>query len=461
MFGGCLVLGVFSKENAILLCLYALLLEWTLFSNYTQNKLFRAWKILFLISPLTLLIIVLIPKVLPYLNVPYPYRTFSATERLFTEFRVVSDYIFSIIIPRPQSFGLFHYNYEISRSIITPLSTIYSALFLGMSTILGIYLRKAYPLIAFGILFFFASHILESTVVNLELVFDHRNYLGLFGLIFAASLTIRIVLRNLIDKEYSIGIYALIIGIISWLALTTTITYKEVQLWKNPMRQLATWASEKPLDNRAQGYYAMLLTKHGRFDEAEDLYRTNFDDLKDDISIPLLWIELKCHTQDVSPPTIDTILSRIPDSLYHHAALTTLDAIAIKMGRNECHDLAPADLVKILENLLASKNYQYSMTKKKLLIVLSKFHVLNSNIAAAVNALEKALIIHESPDVYTALSTGYFLSNKIKSLEENQMKLHAYCQNHPISCFPFHDEINNYDTIVDALRNPVKYNNMP
>ena len=43
-------------------------------------------------------------------------------------------------------------------------------------------LRRKLPLFAFGILFFFASHVVESSVLGLELMFEHRNYTGTFGM---------------------------------------------------------------------------------------------------------------------------------------------------------------------------------------------------------------------------------------------------------------------------------------
>jgi protein O-mannosyl-transferase len=42
-------------------------------------------------------------------------------------------------------------------------------------------------LAAFGILFFFAGHRLESTLIPLEPAFENRNYLPSLGLILAAA----------------------------------------------------------------------------------------------------------------------------------------------------------------------------------------------------------------------------------------------------------------------------------
>jgi len=52
---------------------------------------------------------------------------------------------------------------------------------------LGLGLLRRRPLAAFGILFFFAGHRLESTLIPLELAFEHRNDLPSLGLILAAA----------------------------------------------------------------------------------------------------------------------------------------------------------------------------------------------------------------------------------------------------------------------------------
>jgi tetratricopeptide (TPR) repeat protein len=54
--------------------------------------------------------------------------------------------------------------------------------------LLGAFLSlKKQPLVGFGILWFFAGHMLESTLLPLEIAHEHRNYLADYGIILAAS----------------------------------------------------------------------------------------------------------------------------------------------------------------------------------------------------------------------------------------------------------------------------------
>ena len=57
---------------------------------------------------------------------------------------------------------------------LPPLAPVFGtkALFLALAK------RRQLPLFSFSVLFFYASHLLESTVINLELYFEHRNYIA-------------------------------------------------------------------------------------------------------------------------------------------------------------------------------------------------------------------------------------------------------------------------------------------
>jgi len=195
-----LLLGLFSKENAILLPVYILVIELTIFSNrpiwenLARNrnlKLFlRPWFILVLI---TLGLIASIFIVLP----GYQGRLFTLPERLMTESRVVSIYIFLILVPRISGFAVHHDDLAISHGLLTPASTILSILFLLALAVTGWKLRKKQPYIAFGILFFLSGHLLESTIVPLEMMHEHRNYLPSFGIIFSVVSAVNLLANKM------------------------------------------------------------------------------------------------------------------------------------------------------------------------------------------------------------------------------------------------------------------------
>jgi tetratricopeptide (TPR) repeat protein len=182
------ILGLASKENAALFPFYILSLELTLYgdrpiwANLQRIRILRN-----LVQPwFVLAVAAILLGVSVYIFLPeYSGRTFAMGERLLTESRVVATYIYLILLPRLSGFGIHHDDIVLSHGLLTPPTTLWSIVFLVTLIILAWKIRRRLPLISFGILFFFAGQILESTVAPLEIMHEHRNYLPSYGLLLA------------------------------------------------------------------------------------------------------------------------------------------------------------------------------------------------------------------------------------------------------------------------------------
>ena len=183
-------LAVLSKESGALLPLYMLVLELTLFRfRNNQERLDVP-----VISFFTLMIALPAALVLVYLMLNpgfisggYAYRHFNLEERLLTEGRVLVFYLKSILIPSISELGLYHDDIAISRGLLDPPATLYSLLALSGMLLGALLLLGKQPLISLGILWFFTGHLMESSIIGLELVHEHRNYLADYGIILAVT----------------------------------------------------------------------------------------------------------------------------------------------------------------------------------------------------------------------------------------------------------------------------------
>ncbi len=187
VFGG---LAVFSKENGALLPLYMLVAEITLFRfRGSKGQADKTVIIFFLTTvaiPAALLLLYLAMHPGAILG-GYSGRNFTLTERLLTESRVLVFYLKMIIMPSITELGLYHDDITISRGLLDPPTTLYSLITLSGLLFGALLLLKKRPLISLGILWFFAGHVLESTVYPLEIAHEHRNYLADYGILLAAS----------------------------------------------------------------------------------------------------------------------------------------------------------------------------------------------------------------------------------------------------------------------------------
>ena len=175
------MLGFLGKENAALLPLLLLVSELTVLrrvSASNQRVLIRAVWILFIAFPLlaSVAYFALHPG---YFN--YDGRVFTFEERALTQARVLWLYLQWIFVPDISAYGLFHDDIRLSNSLTDPPSTLVSLIALIVALVAAILLRRKAPIFAFAVLFYLASHALESSIFPLEPIFEHRNYLASIG----------------------------------------------------------------------------------------------------------------------------------------------------------------------------------------------------------------------------------------------------------------------------------------
>ncbi len=255
------LLAVLSKENGALLPLLVITLEITVLKVYDQTKGqsgsrgFRLWRLLLLGLPTLLLIGYLAMQFRLLLEGNPGIRNFTPTERFLTQGRILWDYLFHIVLPRPYTGGLFNDDIMVSTNLFQPWHTIiaWSAWLTVM--VWALVNRTKRPTIALAILFFLAGHLLESSFIQLELYFEHRNYLpaALFGFPFALWW---------VTHPFKGRIrYLAPVGLLLALALLTGM---RADLWGKPFQQALSWAQLNHKSPRAQVYLAEQWSKTGR-----------------------------------------------------------------------------------------------------------------------------------------------------------------------------------------------------
>src|SRR5690554_1548917 len=122
-------LGVLSKESAVMLPVYAILIEWLFFGFGPRKSAERAAVLrlftVLLVIPTLLGLAWLLPSV--FSNPEFSNRPFNLYERLWTEARVMWHYIVWIVAPNPGALSLYHDAFPISRGLFTPWTTLTSA----------------------------------------------------------------------------------------------------------------------------------------------------------------------------------------------------------------------------------------------------------------------------------------------------------------------------------------------
>ncbi|MGZ3569520.1 MAG: tetratricopeptide repeat protein, partial [Thermodesulfobacteriota bacterium] len=184
------LLGVFSKENVAILPLFLALYEFYFFQTFDLSQ--KGKKILIgLVVGLVILgafgLILWGERYLHVIREGYQYRTFTMSERVLTQFRIVLYYLTLLIYPHPSRLNL-DYDFPISRTIFDPLTTFVSILIVAGLIGYSIWTAKKRPVLSFCILWYFGNLVIESSILPLEMVYEHRLYLPVVGPIVLFSL---------------------------------------------------------------------------------------------------------------------------------------------------------------------------------------------------------------------------------------------------------------------------------
>jgi tetratricopeptide (TPR) repeat protein len=235
LYSGCILAGLLSvgsKEITATLPFFIFLFEWYFFQDLS-----RAW-IKKRLLPITGVLILLTFLVLVFLG-SHPlekilsgYQTFdfTLTQRVLTEFRVVIYYISLLVFPYPSRLNL-DYDFPLSHSLIDPVTTLLS--FVAMVGLIGlaVYLTKKKPLFSFCILWFLGNLVIESSVIALDIIFEHRTYLPSMLVVL---MFVMLVYRLKGPKWLGIGILCAITLIFSfWTYERNQIWQDEVTLWRD------------------------------------------------------------------------------------------------------------------------------------------------------------------------------------------------------------------------------------
>ena len=343
--GACTVLAVFSKENGALLPLLLLVFELTVVAAARERvgTLHRGWAALFLYLPCALLVayfarIALVDDLFRQ----QPMRGFSQFERLLTESRIVADYLRHLFLPSLVTAGIFQDGIEKSTSLLQPITTLISALF-HLALIGGsILLRRRFPVAAFAILFFYCGHLVESTYFNLELYFEHRNYLPALCLFLPPALLV----ANHVPPRAAIAIAVLAVATLGGLTRFSS------AVWASYPSLVATAAAVAPESSRAQQQHAVLLYNAGNVGGALSVTAKALErhPASQDLNVWLL--RLLCREGQLSPDQFAQATTAIGTPPYDLRTLSFHEALFGDVAEGLCPEIGATELEALVDAFL-------------------------------------------------------------------------------------------------------------
>ncbi len=333
------VLAMLSKENGVLYIFLVALFNVYILQGWLgfqpMSRTANWWIIRVPVILLVLAIVLQVPGAID----KYDYREFDLTERLLTQFRALTVYLYHLLIPDYFTEGVYTDGFKTSTRPWQPLSTMFSMLFVIGLLLGGWLLRKPYPWLAFVVFFFFAAHILESSIFPLEMYFEHRNYVPALFMFVPVCL----LLSHLVRQTRLYFLVPLVL-----VALFAMQTQMRVHFWSNNTFLNQQTLSKFPESVRVHTLYAMQYDQSGLPGDALKIIE-DASLIHDDLELKINAIMLRCNMKIMDEQRLDEFNQALQNQRFTKDDMLPFDGLIRVMVNGDCDDQWGGD--RMLETL--------------------------------------------------------------------------------------------------------------
>jgi hypothetical protein len=373
------LLATLTKENGALLPVFALVLEATILRHPQSLSLLRwnIWRGLFLGAPALLILAFLLLQV-PYNEDIVARREFTAFERLFSEARILWEYLFNAFFSWSGQLGPFH-EFRPVRNLLTDPLTVASTCAWLVIVAAALRMRRRYAIMAFAALWFLAGHMIESTTIPLELYFEHRNYVPIIGPVFALCYGI-LSLRGRFNRIARAGLVAYIV-------VNAGVLYGVTSLWGNPLLAAAYWYERDPGSVRAATTLATRQLSEMGPETAVDTLRAFASQNPEHayIRIPELNLACSLRPEDSHTALLDYLRSQLPSIAFSYTTGEMLDQLLTTAVAKDCESVSPATVEDLAAAVMENPRYRANVNYNRF------HHILLARIAKVSGDNDKTL----------------------------------------------------------------------
>ena len=257
------ILGLLTKEIAYTIVAALLLYEIYFFNSMLKHKNKKWMYLILLIFLVSIVFFSFTVKYDKFFKViePTEGNNYSITTYtyLLTEFRVLITYIRLLFVPISQTFD---YDYPLSKGFFE-IKTMGSFLIITSIIALAIWLRKKNKWISFGIIWFFITISVQSSIIaRPNVIFEHRVYLSMVGYLFVI-----IGIFLYLDKFKEIRTVLLAIAIVL-ISVFGVYTYQRNKIWANTYTFWADAVKKSPNKPRPLNNFGSVLIEYGDYENA-------------------------------------------------------------------------------------------------------------------------------------------------------------------------------------------------
>jgi len=381
------ILGVFTKENAALIPVYIYMLDVLLSRvapDVKRSDIVRNYAKYACIATVFLIAVLFCRTVLSSNSWPVT-REFSAWERLITESRVLCFYIKQIVIPRVSDFSPFHDGFVKSVDLFDSFNTwLYCLVILAVLSVAFVS-RKKFPLFSFAVLWFFVGHSIESSVLPLELMYEHRNYVPLFGGVLSLSVGLCFV-----SKLYARGVYILI-GV--YVLVLSSVLVQVAQVFGDPFTSAELWVEWNPKSERAVQFLALQRGHSGDIGGMGIAVVDGWQRIPDNSGLALAAVQASCQILEEAQQKMlfSEVIASLPNAKYSNAGFESLKSMSILVAQGKCSWFGEKEMGAVVAALKRNPKFQGKDVLAYLYAISGDFYYSLGFFKSAVNDYQESL----------------------------------------------------------------------
>lgn len=439
-------IGALAKETALLLPMLVLVLESTVLSRPSMlgETEWRRWTAVFLWLP-SLLIVAYVLSRWNYPDYVIALREFDAGERLLTEAQILWLYVSKAVAGFPGRLGIYQGDPEIARSLLRP-QVLLAVLAWLLAASAAVVWRRRFPLFGLAVLWFLAGHFIESTVIPLELYFEHRNYVPIIGPLIALCAFL---------LQHSVRIRRLATLLLPVLLLANGwFLYSFSSLWGDSSSASRYWAERYPGSVRA-------VTNLASYQLSEESVGRGLETLERFAGqqprhayLGIQTLNIHCMVTPSQPAAtkVADLRRLLSDVSFTYTAVEMLSQLFATTSATECVDV-PADVVtELAESLRQNPRYVndplYNQFHHKLLASISR---RRGDTKATLEHLQQAIAWSSSSELNMMMTTTLAGSGDFDSAREFLASARERSPRNPIKAIAWRRDLDELANYVDAL----------
>lgn len=438
--------GVLTKENGALLPMLVLILQGTVLGRYVQDlgPGYRLWRLVFLVFP-SLLIGTYLLYLLPTLPAAYEFRDFSFEQRVLTEARLVLRYLGLILFPRRADIGPFQDDYPLSNGLLDPPITLLCYLTIASLLALAVALRNKIAVFSFAVFWFFAGHLLESTIIPLEIYFEHRNYFPSVGPTVAI---VYLALHRWPNRWVGPVTLAAYVSLVTW------VCFSVASVIGDKRQSAILWAQEHPDSIRAVQNLTLVHSLNRDYAASAAVIQAYSDRHPQDVGAAMQSVQLACLTGTASSRLAHL---RQRQGFFERGKLNgvicgAMEKIATLVIEDACPGFSSQDVFSVSRQILASHNIDRAREVSYCLHDAQAMLYFNErDFSATMEHLEAAFSFRTYLDVAERLIEIPISAGRYDLARESIAKVRARKPKNIFQAKMWEDKITKLEVLIDGI----------